>query len=78
MGVGAARGRPVWADHGRSHRGLPVLPEGVLTEDKVGEVEGETRRLFDSDLQQRNQPDGRSGAKSKTSPCVKRCLLEAE
>lgn len=71
VGVGAARGRPVWADHGRSHRGLAVLPEGVLTEDEVGEVEGQTGRLFDSDLQQRNQADWRSGPKSEASQCVK-------
>lgn len=64
VGVRAARGRPLWTDHGRSHRGLPVLPERVLTEDEVGEVEWETRRLFDSDLRQRKQVDWRSGSKS--------------
>lgn len=51
LGIGTTRGRPVWTDHGRSHRGLPVFPEGVLAEDKVGEVEGETCRLSDTDLQ---------------------------
>lgn len=59
VGVGTARGGPVWADHGRSHRGLAVLPERVLTEDEVGEVEGQTRRLSDANLQQRQQPDRR-------------------
>lgn len=28
-----------------------MIPEGVLAEDKVGEVEGQTGRLSDTDLQ---------------------------
>lgn len=52
LGVGASRGGSVWADHGRSHCGLAVLPEGVLTEDKVGQVERQTCGLPDPHLQQ--------------------------
>lgn len=53
LGIWTSRGRPVWADHGRSHRRLPLFPEGVLAEDEVGEVERQTCRLPDPHLQTR-------------------------
>lgn len=55
LGIWASRERSVWADHGRSHSGLTVLPEGVLTEDKVGKVERQTCSLPDPHLQQRDK-----------------------
>lgn len=55
LGVWTSRGGSVRADHGGSHGRLPVLPEGVLAEDKVGEVERQTRGLPDPHLQPRDQ-----------------------
>jgi len=55
LSIGASRGRYVWADHGRGHSGLTVLPEGVMTEDKVGQVVWQTCGLPDPHLQQRNK-----------------------
>lgn len=58
LGIWASRGRSVWTNHGRSHSGLTVLPEGVLTEDKVGQVERKTCSLPDAHLQQRDKQTG--------------------
>ena len=52
LGFWASRGGSVWANHGRSHSGLAMLPEGVLTENKVGQVERQTGGLPDPHLQQ--------------------------
>lgn len=54
VSVGASRRRPVRADHRRSDGGLAVLPEGVLTEDKVGQVERQPRGFFDPHLDETN------------------------
>lgn len=51
LSVRAAWGRPVRADHGRSHGRLALLPEGVLAEDEVGQVERQPRGLPDPHLQ---------------------------
>lgn len=53
LGVGRARGGRVRADHGRGHSWLWLFPEAVLTEDEVGQVERQTRRLSDPHLTQR-------------------------
>lgn len=50
LGVWTSRGGLVWADHRRSHRGLTMLPEGVLTENKIGQVEWQTCGLPDPHL----------------------------
>lgn len=68
LGIWATRGRSVWADHGRSHSGLPMLPEGVLTEDKVGQVEWQACSLPDSYLQQKNKY-----RKDEITGCVDKC-----
>lgn len=57
LSIWASRGRSVWADHGRSHSGLTMLPEGVLTEDKVGQVERQSCGIPDPHLQQRRQDE---------------------
>lgn len=55
LGIRTPRGRPVWADHRWNDHGLPLFPEGVLTEDEVGEVERQTRGLPDPHLKPRGQ-----------------------
>ena len=58
LSIWAARGGTIRADHGRSHNRLTVLPEGVLTEDKVGQVEGQPGGLPDPHLQPRDKTTG--------------------
>lgn len=53
MGIWTSGRRSVRTDHGRSHSGLSMLPEGVLTEDKVGEVERQACSFPDPHLQSR-------------------------
>lgn len=57
LSIWASRGWSIWADHGRSHSGLTMLPEHVLTEDKVGQVERQSCGIPDPHLQQRRQDE---------------------
>lgn len=51
LSIRTTRRRSVRANHGRNHNGLTVIPESVLTEDKVGQVERQPGGLSDPHLQ---------------------------
>lgn len=55
LSIRTKRGGSVRANHGRNHNGLAIIPESVLTEDKIGKVERQPCGLPDPHLQQRHK-----------------------